>query len=219
MEPLKVKNGKKEIAVVDTIYFYKSLHWCYERYIAIAFYISLSLPGPGIHVITPDIRILANEMRSKSNNIPGSRRNLQPPIMNNVNRSPSGSPLARPSGPAPKPPGLMGVSPRPRGAMGPQFRPPVAQPVTNPGFPRPPVGRMPLNPGGGPPAFRLPGMGNPPIQAVQPPPPPSDPCPDNQPSIGNGSLRSVNRPPATLPTKPPINRPKPTVPQVRALYG
>ncbi|XP_063601194.1 unconventional myosin-Ie-like [Penaeus indicus] len=178
-----------------------------------------STSRPGIQVITPDIRILANEMRSKSNNVPGSRGNLQPPIRNHVNRSPSGSLITRPSGPAPKPPGLTGASPRPRGAVGPQFRPPLAQPVTNPGFPRPPVARMPLNPGGGPPAFRLPRMGSPPIQAVQPPPPPSDPCPDNQPSIGNGSLRSVNRLPASLPAKPPINRPKPTVPQVRALYG
>lgn len=156
----------------------------------------------------------------KSNNVPGSKGNLQPPTRNFVHRSPGGSPLPRPSGPAPKPPGLAAVSPRPRGPAGPQFRPPSAQPVTSPGFPRPPVARMPLNPGGGPPAFRLPGMGSPPIQAMQPPPPPpSDPCPDNQPSIGNGSSRSVNRPPASLPAKPPINRPKPTVPQVRALYG
>lgn len=180
-----------------------------------------STSRPGIYVITPDIRILANEMKSpKSNNVPGSKGNLQPPTRNFVHRSPGGSPLPRPSGPAPKPPGLAAVSPRPRGPAGPQFRPPSAQPVTSPGFPRPPVARMPLNPGGGPPAFRLPGMGGPPIQAMQPPPPPpSDPCPDNQPSIGNGSSRSVNRPPASLPAKPPINRPKPTVPQVRALYG
>ncbi|ROT72066.1 Myosin-Ie [Penaeus vannamei] len=67
----------------------------------------------------------------------------------------------------PKTPGLAAVSPRPRASRT-TISPPSAQPVTSPGFPRPPVARMPLNPGGGPPAFRLPGMGSPPIQAMQP---------------------------------------------------
>ncbi|CAL4124191.1 unnamed protein product, partial [Meganyctiphanes norvegica] len=42
-----------------------------------------------------------------------------------------------------------------------------------------------------------------------PPPPPSDPAPANQPSIGT-------RAPIA---KPPINRPKPNIPQVKALYA
>ncbi|KAK7066162.1 Unconventional myosin-Ie [Halocaridina rubra] len=59
-----------------------------------------------------------------------------------------------------------------------------------------------------PPQFRLP-MNN-------PPPPPSDPAPADTPTIGPGSLRGPNS--NRLPNKPVINKPKPVIPQVQALY-
>lgn len=133
-------------------------------------------------------------------------------------------------GPAPRFPHGLGPAPRPPGSVPPTLRPAgpasttpryplvhgsVPQPSQG-GNPRFPSGRTPINV-----PFRLP-MGSPPIQPIQPPPPPSDPCPVNQPSIGNGSLshgrNNAGRSPGSLPAKPPIDRPKPVVPRVKAIY-
>nr|XP_045626212.1 unconventional myosin-Ie-like isoform X1 [Procambarus clarkii] len=113
----------------------------------------------------------------------------------------------RPQGPAPVPPGLQESPPRLGRGSGHSPSGPL-------------IIRPPLT---GNPPFRLP-VSTAPIPPMQPPPPPSDPPPANQPTIGSGnklhsSRLGTNRPPAAISTRPPVEKPKPKVPQVRAIYN
>lgn len=101
----------------------------------------------------------------------------------------------------PQLPGLRG-SGRGRGTIVPPVAPPP-QPMN-----MPPVRNQQAKFGARPTISNpsVPRMG---VAMNMPPPPPSDPAPANQPSIGT-------RAPVV---KPPINRPKPNIPQVKALYG
>lgn len=190
---------------------------------------------PGLHrVITPDVRMLTNKINDRNTS---QCRNMNNPQHNALGLRPVGGPLFRPVGPAPRPAGSISrpVGPAPR-PVGPVFRP--ASPAGVPPRPRGPAPVPPglqdfpphLNDPIDSPVMRLPFTGNPPVRfnssstpnpPMQPPPPPSDPPPANQPTIGNtqyycntGSIRPI----VPLP-RPPIEKPKPKVPQVRALYS
>lgn len=168
---------------------------------------------------TPEIRMLANQMKAPARNSgPTKQSNGFPPQQNrNIpTRPPAHSATVPSSRPAPAGPGF-----RPRGPA-PQL------PMTE--APRLPGMYLNAQPNQGPPVGPLPVM-RPPFGAARPslsaprprfplsnpPPPPSDPAPADTPTIGPGSLRSngANR----LPNKPIINKPKPKIPQVKAIYS
>lgn len=159
---------------------------------------------PGLQrVITPDIRMLANQ-RTPTRRAPSHSNGHAPPRFDRAQR---------PSYPSPAP-----VGPRPTltnigynhsaVTRTPEMGRPRMEPPRAPGMPPPGINTMISNSPTGP-QFRLP--------RNNPPPPPSEPPPDDTPTIGQGTLRSGNGPP--LPSRPDIGRPKPKIPQVKALYS
>lgn len=172
--------------------------------------------GPGLHrAITPDVRILAGKMRAHAKvdnpydtmHAETNRNRQQRPRL--ARPTQAGFVPSRPRGPAPLPPGMHG--PPPNIGRGGSQRPSNAP--FNPPFTRPEFT--------GNPPFRLPQPNNY-IPQVQPPPPPSYPPPANQPTIGarsklHSSHSGSNRP--AVPQKLAREKPKPKIPQVRAIYG
>ncbi|XP_042233843.1 unconventional myosin-Ie-like isoform X2 [Homarus americanus] len=171
-------------------------------------------------------------------NLPPSPANLPPSPPSLDRHSPNSSKfITRPSGPAPGIPGTRGP---PIGGRGFPVIPGGGRgsPIGMGGGRGPRMGTgsirgpRPVGRGGGRgpsnlpvnnPPFRLPVL-SPPIPNMQPPPPPSDPPPANQPTIGTGnklypSRGGANLQQVSMPKKPPIEKPKPKIPQVRALYN
>lgn len=159
-----------------------------------------------------------------------SRKPFYPPKPAGPAPKPTGF-APKPTGPAPKPPG---PAPKPPGSApkpfpGNSIPKPSVTPVAVPrqGPVRPPFLTSNQNSQNGGVAypgrpnavkqqgFRLPqntpsnnhAPCSPPFPAIHPPPPPSEPAPANQPSI------RTRPPPPT-----PVQRPKPSRPQVKALY-
>lgn len=147
-----------------------------------------------------------------------------------------GQGLVKPSGPAPLPPGLQSNSPHSSNRGG---------STKGRGRSTPSPQNAPLRGGmmgrGGGPSSNLRSGGHGQSNAAvrpqinigpgnhikfpqsQPPPPPSEPAPANQPTIGVPKQHISSRPgpqrgPVPIPVKPKVEKPKPKIPQVRALY-
>ncbi|XP_050729402.1 unconventional myosin-Ie-like isoform X2 [Eriocheir sinensis] len=190
----------------------------------------------GQRVITPDVKFLASgghrgqapfasdtwtsNASLSSNTSNNGRKPFYPPKPIGPAPKPS-SHILKPPGPAPKPPGFT-PKPIPGNSAPRPAVTPVAIPRQGPMHPPFPISNQNSQNGGvaypsrpnavkAQQGFRLPQ--NPssnnftPFPVIHPPPPPSEPAPANQPSI------------RARPTPPiPVQRPKPSRPQVKALY-
>ncbi|KAK4299769.1 hypothetical protein Pmani_027986 [Petrolisthes manimaculis] len=209
---------------------------------------STSRPGTH-RDITPDIIRLTSQVNSFSSSRPsnghkpsqGSNHNPRTAPVRKTSNPQASNPPPRPVGKAPRPKGhslIQSPAQRPAGSPSyPSVRTP--RPVTSSTVPRRPTGNAPLPPGqnnsgngfiksnssatntsySSNPPFRLP------MTLQQPPPPPLTPPPVNQPMIPahvlqqEGSRRNKHRVQPPLPTKPVIEKPKPHIPQVKAIYS